>query len=166
MRTPLRRYYRGHTLATMRDVQAGHSRHYHFDHQGTVQCLTDQTGAVTDRFASDAWGVQVKRTGTSINRHWYIGNLGYYRSPIGAVDYVRARYLKAAHGMWMSRDPEVLSWSLDNHTHLYGYGSGNPALRMDASGRVPELPLNVPDIKCNRGVVKDKSTGCNVRRGF
>jgi hypothetical protein len=36
----------------------------------TTQCLTDISGAVTDRFASDAWGVQVKRTGTSINRHW------------------------------------------------------------------------------------------------
>ena len=69
----------------MQDVQASHVRYYHFDHQGTTQCLTDETGAVTDRFASNAWGVQVKRTGTSINRQWYIGNSGYHHQPVAAL---------------------------------------------------------------------------------
>ena len=64
MWTPRRRYYRGHRLVAMRDCVANENRYYHFDHQGTTQCLTDSTGAVTDRFASNAWGVQVKRTGT------------------------------------------------------------------------------------------------------
>jgi hypothetical protein len=96
--TPLRRYYRGHDLAVIRDVQAGQNRYPHYDHQGTVQCLTDSTGAVTDRRAYDAWGVEVKQTGDSINRNWYIGRGGlaqegstplisdgraYYRSLIG-----------------------------------------------------------------------------------
>ena len=52
--TPLRRYYRGHSLVAMRDVQANQTRYYHFDNQGTTQALTDSTGAVTDRFACDA----------------------------------------------------------------------------------------------------------------
>jgi hypothetical protein len=51
--TAVRRYYRGHDLVTVRDVAAGQSRVYHFDHQGTTQCLTGQAGAVTDRFAAD-----------------------------------------------------------------------------------------------------------------
>src|SRR5205085_9487507 len=75
----------------MRDEVAGQNRYYHFDHQGTTQCLTDSTGAVTDRFAADAWGVQVKRTGTSINRHWYVGNLGYYRQLESVLDYAPYR---------------------------------------------------------------------------
>jgi hypothetical protein len=65
--SPLRRYSRGPTLVSMRDVQAHTTRYYHFDHEGTTQCLTDESGAVTDRFASDAWGVQVRRTGSTMN---------------------------------------------------------------------------------------------------
>ncbi len=91
MSTALRTYYRGYNLVAMRDVPAATTRYYHFDHQGTTQCLTDSTGAVTDRFASDAWGNQVKRTGSSINRQWYIGNWGYYRQVDQVLDYVRAR---------------------------------------------------------------------------
>src|SRR5438093_2739855 len=89
----------------MRDVAAGQSRVYHLDHQGTTQCLTDQTGAVTDRFASDAWGVQVKRTGSSINRHWYVGNLGYARQVDQSLDYVRLRSYSPGRGRWVSVDP-------------------------------------------------------------
>src|SRR5688500_4602414 len=94
MGTPLRRYYNGSNgPVTMVDCRTNQKRYDHHDHQGTVQCLTDQAGTVTDRFASDAWGVQVKRTGTSINRQWYIGGSGYYRQVDQALDYVRARYL-------------------------------------------------------------------------
>src|SRR5688572_23436954 len=105
MSTPLRRYYRGHTLSQMRDETLGQSRTYHFDHQGTTQALTDSTGAVTDRFASDAWGVEVKRTGSSINRHWYIGNGGYWHSSPTSPAYVRARHAAPVLARWMSRDP-------------------------------------------------------------
>jgi len=69
MSTALRRYFRGANLVAMQDVVAGKKYVYHFDEQGTTQCLTDAaTGAVTDRFSCDAWGVPVKRSGTSINR--------------------------------------------------------------------------------------------------
>lgn len=78
----------------MRDVQAANSRYYHFD-QGTTQCLTDGSGNVTDRFASDAWGVPVKRTGSSINQQWYLGNFGYQRAPLLGTHYVRCRYFAA-----------------------------------------------------------------------
>jgi RHS repeat-associated protein len=126
--TALRRYYRGRKLVTMRDVAAGQNYVYQFDHQGTTQCLTDQTGAVTDRFASDAWGVQVKRTGTSINRHWYIGNWGYRRAVDRALDYVRARYYTMARGRWASEDPA--QWTLLG----YRYARNSPSIDLDPSG--------------------------------
>ena len=86
MTAVLRRYFRGRKLNTMEDVVAGKKYVYHFDHQGSTQALTDATtGAVTDRFASDAWGVPVKRTGTSLNRNWYIGNSGYSQAPRSAL---------------------------------------------------------------------------------
>ena len=99
--TSLRRYYRGASLVALRDVQAGASSYYAFDNQGTTQLLTNQAGAVSDRFASDAWGVQVKRTGTSINRQWYVGNLGCYRSVDLQIDYARARMLAVLLGRWL-----------------------------------------------------------------
>src|SRR5438270_9025422 len=91
----------------MRDVQANQTRYYHSDHQGTTQALTDSIGAVTDRFASDAWGVQVKRTGSSINRQWYVGRFGYHRGVDRAADYVRANNLEPRLGRWQARDPEA-----------------------------------------------------------
>jgi RHS repeat-associated protein len=126
--TAVRRYYRGHDLVTMRDVAANQSRVYHFDHQGTTQCLTDQTGAVTDRFASDAWGAQVKRTGTSINRQWYIGRSGYDRGSDSSVYYVRARWYQSSLGQWLSCDPrrEAFAGRI--------YSANRPAMRIDPSG--------------------------------
>jgi hypothetical protein len=103
MTTPLRRYYRGYDLAAIRDAPAATTRYVHLDGQGTVQCLTDSTGAVTDRFASDAWGNQVKRTGTSINRQWYVGNWGYYRQVDRALDSSRLRCEGPSIGRWLSR---------------------------------------------------------------
>jgi hypothetical protein len=74
MSTALRTYYRGHDLAAMVGPGTSSPRYYHFDHHGTTQALTDSVSTVTDRFASDAWGVEVKRTGSSINRQWYRAN--------------------------------------------------------------------------------------------
>src|SRR5438094_6904394 len=103
--TPLRTYYRGDSLVAMRDEVAHQTRYYHFDNQGTTQALTDGTGAVTDRFAADAWGVQVKRTGSSINRQWYVGNWGYYRHTQQPNDYCRARILSPPTGRWLAVEP-------------------------------------------------------------
>jgi len=105
MSTALRRYYGGHNLVTMRDVQANASRHYHFDHQGTTQCLTDNTATLTDRFSSDAWGLRVKRTGVTVNPMWYVGKLGYHDHMTVTMLYVRRRYYRVPEGRWLSVDP-------------------------------------------------------------
>src|SRR5262249_53864225 len=92
--------------------------------------ITNQSGAVTDRFASDAWGAQVKRTGTSVNRHWYIGNRGYARSADQPMDYVRARQLMVTRARWLSRDPIVVA----SDPNLYSYAAGRPTAAADPSG--------------------------------
>jgi RHS repeat-associated protein len=141
--TAIRRYFRGATLSGMHDVQANQMRYYHFDHQGTVQCLTDSTGAVTDRFASDAWGVQVNRTGTSINRNWYVGNGGYYRHVDQASGYIRQRFLAFAGGRWYSRDP----WGPQlTPSSPYTYADNTPTLRTDPTGLVPGNGLTITPV--------------------
>src|SRR5579885_1971348 len=105
MSTALRTYYRGHNLVTLRDKVAATSRAHHFDHQGTTQCLTDSSGAVTDRFAADAWGGQVKRNGASENPHWYAGLWGLYRQSSGVrLYYQRQRYYRFASADWLTLD--------------------------------------------------------------
>ncbi len=146
--TALRRYFRGATLVAMQDVAANTRRTYHYDHLGTVQCLTDSTGAVTDRFAADAWGAQVKRTGSSINRQWFVGNLGYARQVDQAVDYVRARSLQVAAGRWLSVDPVRTGLS-------YAYAQGSPGKYSDLSGL----------FACLKGVRLD-AHGCRINPGF
>ncbi len=146
MMQALRRYYRGATLAAMEEVQTGRRLNYHFDHQGTVQCLTDDTGAVTDRFASDAWGVPVKRTGTSINRQWYVGSLGYYRQVDQALDYVRARYYRPEIAVWLSEDPLP-------DTARFQYGESRPTFLTDPTGLwccAPEWEQDLCPKPCDR----------------
>lgn len=134
MRTPLRRYYRGDELVGIRDVPGNKSSIYHFDHQGTTQCLTDRaTGAVTDRFAGDAWGVQVKRTGSSINRQWYIGSKGYHRSKTSLPSYYVRRRQYQATAAWSSRDP--WNWRFRGASP-YAYVDNRPSLAVDPTGLV------------------------------
>jgi len=177
MSTALRTYYRGHNLVGMRDGVANAQRYFHFDHQGTVQCLTDSGGNVTDRFASDAWGVPVKRTGSSINRQWYIGNLGYYRQVDQALDYVRARYLQAFIGRWISPDPQLdgqLPLSSDSFETFrlvfapYEYVKNRPTLLVDASGlQAPNVTVpNNSNLNCLKGVPLNSSTQCRNKNGF
>jgi len=142
--TPLRRYYRGHDLVGLRDEVNASTRYYRFDHQGTTQCLTDQAGTVTDRFAADAWGVPVKRTGSSINRQWYVGNWGYYRQVDRLLDYVRARNTQPDMGRWMTKDPA----GEDSDRSLYAYALNSPVLRVDPSG------LRIGDCFCDRDTLE------------
>lgn len=163
MNAPLRRYYRGHTLAAMRDVPAGSTGYYHFDHQGTTQVLADSTGTVTDQFSSDASGIQTKRVGNSINRNWYIGNLGYSRQATLSTYYLRARYLDVKRACFLSRDAVV---ALSGRA--YAYAENSPALGSDPSGDLTIVPA--PDLKpvpCGWGwSTGDNSECCGCRSCF
>lgn len=187
MRTPLRRYLRGANLVTLHEVQSGARRVYHFDHQGTTQCLTTG-GAVSDRFASDAWGVQVKRIGTSANTTWFGGNKGYETRSNGEMAYVRGRYLRFARGVWLSGDrvseflrhlmqasPSVyrrylrllmdIANGLPPSSGAYTYVTNRPSALMDPTGWMEEAPRcgcdpkNLPSCEeiCAAAEASDKS---------
>jgi RHS repeat-associated protein len=149
----LRTYYRGDCQVAMRDGIANQTSYYHCDYQGTTQCLTDSTGTVTDRFGADAFGMPVKRTGTSSNRHWYIGDMGYYQQLDQVVDYVRARHLDLGRGRWLSQDLWVPS------DHLYWYVGNNPAVWIDPSGLQANAPFSEVCCCC-----VDAVTPSDVRR--
>jgi hypothetical protein len=149
MGTSLRSYSRGHTLVSMHDGVANATRYYHFDHQGTTQCLTNEAGVVTNRFASDAWGVEVRRTGNSINRHWYVGNWGYFRD--SSLEYVRARFYGAPLGVFVSQDPARLP--LHGVAKRHSIGTAVPGRRNSTAKTVTALLRMPPDRRLTWGSI-------------
>lgn len=133
MTTAIRRYSRGRRLVALREVQANQSRYYHFDQQGTTQCLSDGAGVVSDRFAADAWGVPVKRTGNSINLHWYVGNTGYSDQAGKGLNYVRRRYYSQSLAAWLSADP----WRPRYGSPRFAYAANSPERYTDPTGMKP-----------------------------
>src|SRR5207248_1877218 len=74
--------------------------------------------------------------GSSINRQWYIGNLGYARQVDQAIDYVRARYYAMARGRFLAPDPLQLGRST-----AYFYAANAPAGATDPSGLKPSAVI-------------------------
>lgn len=157
MSTALRTYFRGHSLATTRTEPRALTSTYHFDHQGTTQFLTDGAGVPHERHICDAWGNAINDTTGDINRHWYVGNLGYYRDDSLDLHYIRARHLCSLTAQWTCRDPYRLTRKIDavypgllaldrenqtpnTHSHPYCYSSNSPTRLADPSGLRPSVP--------------------------
>jgi RHS repeat-associated protein len=105
---------------------------YGYDGFGNVRNLTDTTGAVTDTYEYDAWGNSFGSTGTT-------PNLYLYRSEQFDSDlmlfYLRARYFNPLTGRFLTRDPEAGRIKIPSTLHKYLYAGGDPANKMDPSGR-------------------------------
>jgi RHS repeat-associated protein len=107
------------------------TRYYVYDGGGSVRELTDETGAVTDTYDYDAFGILVYRTGTSDNAHLYRGerfdaDLGLY--------YLRARFMNPDSGRFWNQDTYEGSNSDPASLHKYNYGSSNPVMFSDPTG--------------------------------
>ncbi len=132
MTAVLRRYNRGRKLVSVTDAIAGTKSVYHFDHQGSTQCLTDATtGAVTARFSSDAWGVPLPAVARE-PFSWQ-GDYGMMAGMSLAPSYSRARYYTPILGQWLSRDPlrELRA------TYPYQGFQNDPVGQIDPSGESP-----------------------------
>jgi RHS repeat-associated protein len=113
--------------------QASGTSFYGYDGHGSVRLLTDATGAVTDRYDYDAFGNIISQAGATPNVYLYSGeqndpNLGFY--------YLRARYLAASSGRFISMDSHEGSLLSPASLHRYVYGNGDPVNRIDPSGLV------------------------------
>ena len=102
-----------------------------YDGHGNVRFLTDQTGAVTDTYDYDAFGILIHRTGSTPNNYLYAGeqndpNLGLY--------YNRARYLNAGTGRFWTMDAHEGVGTDPMSLHKYLYTAGNPVNMSDPSG--------------------------------
>ena len=114
-------------------------RFYSFDEMGTTTVLTDDAGAVADRYAITPYGETVTHTGTTDNPFTFEGRWGVMQEPGTSLFYMRFRYYDSASARFLSRDPFP---SLDpRQINPYQYAAGNPLVLMDPMGLKPQPPL-------------------------
>ena len=93
-------------------VNAAVSRKYSPAGQlGSVRALTDQTGAVVNTYAYDAYGNPTASTGTVANPFRYAGE---YQDAESGLYYLRARYYDPATAQFLTRDPLVAATEQEN----------------------------------------------------
>ena len=101
------------------------------DPLGSTRGLINNAQTQTDTFSYWPYGEQQSRTGTTTTPFQFVGTLGYHLdSGQGAKTYVRARYLNAAKGRWITRDP----FGLEGDYNLYRYVENRPTNWTDPYG--------------------------------
>jgi RHS repeat-associated protein len=123
----------GELLAVMRPSNGGLStRFYDADGTGSVRRLTDESGAITDRYSYTAFGELLGHTGTDPQPYAFSGEP--YDPNVG-FQYHRARWMDPRTGQFLGMDP----WDGDifepSSLHRYTYAASDPVNRRDPSGR-------------------------------
>lgn len=112
--------------------QASGTRFYVYDGRGSVRLLTDATGAITDTYTYDAFGIKIGSTGTTPNDFLFSGeqfdaNAQFY--------YMRARYMNQATGRFTTMDPFPGIITDPPSLHRYTYAGNDPVNKTDPTGR-------------------------------
>jgi RHS repeat-associated protein len=107
--------------------------HYHFDRIGSTMAITNSTGAVTDAYAYDPYGVPLGRMGSSTQPFTFAGRWGVRAEPAAGLYHMRARYYDPSTARFLSRDP-VVSTS-PQAINPYQYARNAPTTYVDPAGR-------------------------------
>ncbi len=120
--------------------------YYHFDRQGNVVALTDESGNVTDQYAYDAdpFGFAMTRQGSTDNPFTFVGRYGVMDEGDNLF-YMRARYYNAETGRFLNEDPIGFG---GGDLNLYAYVGGNPVVGIDPIGLfdLKKILKNIGDI--------------------
>jgi RHS repeat-associated protein len=131
------RYVYGRGLVSRQDG-AGNLSVYHFDSLGSTVALTNQSGAITDRYAYDPFGRIVGRTGTADNPFTFNGRDGVVDDGNGLY-FMRVRFYAPELMRFIQKDQVfdgviVVTQSLNRHA----FAMGNPVQFVDPNGDVDE----------------------------
>lgn len=117
----------GELVSERRD---GHAYRHYYDGLGSTIAMTDETGAVTDTFAYDAWGEEIARTGDTPTPFRWIGDVGFYwDSEVNSFSVHNRRYIPHT-ARWLAMD---LLEFLDG-MNRYVFVGNSPITYMDPSG--------------------------------
>lgn len=124
----------GSLLYSLSDA-TGTRKFYHFDEAGSTAFLTDDTGAITDKYGITPYGETVTTdpgNTTTDNPFTWLGRWGAMEEPGTGLYYLRYRYYDSTSARFLSRD---LSDALDPlHMSPYQYADGNPVTLSDPLG--------------------------------
>lgn len=137
----LRTYTYGHDLLS----ETTHSslpatRYYLYDGFGSVRALADESGAITDHYTYDAFGVLIHHEGTSDNAYLYRGE--QYDADLGMY-YLRARFYNPDSGRFWNQDTYEGRNGEPATLHKYLYAHADPVNGRDPSGYLTLLETQV-----------------------
>jgi RHS repeat-associated protein len=113
--------------------RAGQSFFYHTDYLGSVQLLTDVTGAVANAYDYDAFGnLEATSFETVANPYGFSGR---ERDAESGLMFYRARYYDPKIGRFISEDPIGFH---SGDSNLYRYVANGPNLYVDPQGLTGE----------------------------
>ena len=128
------RYEYGDDLLRMVGT-GGASSYYLYDGLGSTRQLTDGSGAVTDGYLYDAYGVGLARAGSTVNSLLFQGQ--QYDAASGTY-YLRARYYDQNSGRFTSQDPYEGDSNSPASLHRYTYAGNDPVNNYDPSGQATD----------------------------
>jgi RHS repeat-associated protein len=105
---------------------------YGYDGHGNVRFLSNTSGAATDSYDYDAFGMPIKTSGTTANTYLYSGER--YDSSVALYD-LRARYYSQATGRFWTRDPVEGGRCSPLTLNPYTYADDDPANEIDPLGQ-------------------------------
>ncbi len=148
--------------------RVGQACHYGYDAHGNITFLTDATGAVTDSYDYDAWGILVASTGSTLNTRLYAGE--EFDAYLGLLN-LRARQYKSGTGRFVTIDPELGETQLPVSLNRYLYAGADPVNLLDPSGRAFAIELaaiNVWSATVTTGAIVFAGyiAGCGVAAGL
>jgi len=135
-------------------------QHFALRDQWNVVAITDQTAAVEERYAYDAFGTTLFMTPAFAAESdslfdWETTFCGYQLDQETGFYQVRYRYLHTTLGRWLSRDP-LNNVELMQGANCYAYVSNNPENAVDFSGKIAIGP---------GGAALSNAVACCKKRG-
>ena len=115
----------------------GAAYYYHYDNIGSTVAITNQSGAIVNKYAYDAFGKVLSQTEAISNPFKFVGAFGVMDEGNGLL-YMRARYYDPSTGRFISKDP--IGWA--GGLNLYGYTGNNPVNWVDPEG-LQYIDINV-----------------------
>ena len=131
--TVLARYVHGLGLIS-REASNGDLSVYHFDSRGSTVALTDENGAITDKYAYDPYGKVAGREGATPNPFTYSGRDGVFDDGNGLY-FMRTRYYAPELMRFVQKDQGFDgTLELTQSLNRYVFVQGNPIQFVDPDG--------------------------------
>jgi RHS repeat-associated protein len=109
----------------------------HTDAQGTIVAISDASGAVTQRFDYEPYGLPMDTR----QKPDGAGYTGHVHDADSGLIYMQQRYYDAVTGRFISTDPVGVSASTGANFNRYNYANNNPTTLADPDGLFVVKPI-------------------------